>query len=113
MSNSGSASNASVLRTDQDQRFPDLNEVISLNGKSGLAISTRDWYCSEIIKVLKKYKKASIGMIIGEMRKLDQRRYPIQEERICSFLKYLRAMGVIKYEKSPVRAISSKWSVEE
>ena len=80
---------------------------------SGLSKSTRDWYCSEIIKVLKKYKKTSIGMIIGEMRKLDQRRYPIQEERIVAFLKYLRMMGIVKYEKSPVRAISSKWSVEE
>jgi len=78
----------------------------------GLAESTRSWYCEQIKRIIKKYGKASVPTILAEMRRIPQQRYPIQEERIVAFLKYLRYMGEIKYSKSPTRKISSKWELE-
>jgi len=78
----------------------------------GLALSTRKWYCEQILKAMKLHGgKASLPTIMWEMRKASQNRFPIQEERICSFLKYLRACGVVAYHRSETRRISSKWDV--
>ena len=79
----------------------------------GLAKSTRLWYCEQILKAMKLHGgKASLPTIMWEMRKASQSRFPIQEERICAFLKYLRAMGYVTYHRSPTRRISSKWETE-
>ena len=80
---------------------------------AGLKASTRKWYEEEIMKVLKKNGKVSVGEIMQELRKNPQRRYPIQEERICSFLKFLRACGRVSYTKSSSRRIPSKWGSKE
>ena len=80
---------------------------------SGLKPSTRKWYCEQILKAMKLHGgEASLPTIMWEMRKASQHRFPIQEERICAFLKYLRAMKYVTYHKSPTRRISSKWSME-
>ena len=75
----------------------------------GLAESTRDWYCEQIKRIIRKYGRASVATIVAEMRKIGQNRYPIQEERIVAFLKYMRAKGEVQYHKSETRRISSKW----
>ena len=80
---------------------------------SGLAFSTRTWYCAEILKVLRKHGKVSAPFIISEMRKIPQRRLPVTEERIVSFLKYMRACNLVTYHRSETRRISSKWESRE
>lgn len=77
----------------------------------GLAQSSRDWYCEHILEVLRKHKKASIQTIIDELRHLKQNRYPLQEERVVHFLKYLKAIGLVKYHKSLKRKVPSNWEV--
>jgi len=76
---------------------------------SGLSLSSRNWYVEQIMKVLRKYGKASVPLILAEMRRNPQRRLPIQEERVVAFLKYLKALGIITYSKSLKRKIPSKW----
>jgi len=76
----------------------------------GLASSTRKWYVEQILKILKERKQASAKAIILELRRLDNKRYPIQEERILAFLKYLRAIGKVKYiPTEDRRKYPSKW----
>jgi len=83
-------------------------------GGGGLAVSTRKWYCKQILRAMKIHGgKASLQTIMWEMKKPSQNRFPIQEERICAFLKYLRAMGIVTYSKSPTRRILSKWESSE
>jgi len=79
----------------------------------GLAKSSRLWYETEIMRILKIHGKVSVAFILQEMKKINQHRYPIQEERVVAFLKYLRACGRVRYLKSDTRRISSKWDVEQ
>ena len=80
----------------------------------GLAESTRRFYMQEILKILRKYNKPlSAAFIILELRKIPQKRLPIQDERIVHFLKELAAYKIIRYHRSPVRRISSKWEYSE
>lgn len=75
-----------------------------------LAKSTRRWYLEQILKILKEKKVTTSAVIISELRKLGNRRFPIQEERILAFLKYLRAIGKVKYIPSKNRRkYPSKW----
>lgn len=78
----------------------------------GLALSTREFYISEILKVLRKYGKVSTTTIIYEMRKNPQRRFPLTEERIVSFLKYLRATDQVIYHRNYPNKKSSRWEVK-
>lgn len=77
----------------------------------GIARSTLDWYVKEILNVLEKHKKASSAVIVNELKKLPQRRYPIIEKRIIAILKYMQAIGLVTYHKSDNRRIPSKWEV--
>jgi len=80
----------------------------------GLAESTRKYYLQEILKILRKYNRPlPAAVIICELRKIPQRRYPMTEERIVHFLKELAAYKIVRYHRSPVRKISSKWEYLE
>jgi len=77
----------------------------------GLAASSRKWYFEQILKAIQKNGgKASVAQIVYELNKLNQKRYPIQTDRIIALLKELRAIGVLKYHKSE-KKIRSKWAL--
>jgi hypothetical protein len=80
---------------------------------SGMAASTRKWYYAHILEVLRKYGKASVPTIIGEMRKIPQSRYPLSQERIVALLKEMRALGIVAYYPSAQRKIASKWEITQ
>lgn len=78
-----------------------------------LASSTRAWYCEQILKILRKKKKATAAYIVAELKKIPQYKYPISEPRIVNFLKYLKNIGLITYHRTTQRRIVSHWELLE
>jgi len=65
----------------------------------GLSKRGRNWYISNIVKILEKEKRVTTRELLMKLSTIPQKKYPIQEERIISFLRYLRAIRVITYHK--------------
>ena len=69
----------------------------------GLSKRGREWYIKNIMKILEKEKQLTTKELLFKLSQIPQRKYPIQEERITYFLKFLRAKKVIKYKKDNSR----------
>lgn len=87
-----------------------VKEEISLGG---LKKSTRKWYEDNILRILKANRSLSLKELTFELRKLNQRRYPIQPQRIIAFLKFLTKKGIVRYSRSEVYNKPSRWEYIE
>jgi len=83
-------------------------------GRSGMSERTRQWYIRQILSILKKHKRCTTAEIIAELRRLNQRKYPITEGRITAILKYLSHpnVGLVKYYRR-TKSTPSKWEPSE
>lgn len=105
---------AELLPGNDRKKFVEVGLEVNWMGKSGLSERTRQWYIREILKILKKHKRCTTALIIAELQRLNQRRYPITEGRITAMLKYLAHpnVGLVRYNRR-TKGTPSKWEVKE
>jgi len=72
---------------------------------------TRRWYCDKVLKTLQLNERMTQKELIFQLKKLNNKRYPLDRYVINYFLKLLRQQGKLKYVPNPQTNKSGAWQI--
>jgi len=86
--------------------------LVKMGGKP-LSKQTRKWYYNKILKTLQLNNKMSHKEVIFQLKKLKNKKYPIDRYVINYFLRLLKQEGKLNYIPSTQKKKSGMWIVNQ